>query len=455
MFLVFLPIALIGLTVTVLVPTKYPATTRLLVRLGQEYVFDPVIGDAAKGAFPQPEEVLQAETELARSPVIAERVIDHIGLNRLYPDLAAEKARARNGKAYQVEQEALEAFGKDLTVSTAPKSSILKLAYAHPEPQLAADTLNEFVTEYLAYRREVLEGKGVEGLTDQRGVIEGRLKAADQALLSYLSKNGLSDFDAETAAATKAFADVSDEASKVEASLHEAQAKVVGLKQQMKSTPKEADLYVESTSEQDLAKLRLQREDFLTRYRPDSRAVQDIDKRIDQMEAYLKSAPPAGLRRIGPNPVYTALESDEAVQTANITALTGRLAALGQQKTQAEARMSKLASLEPEYRRLKRDRDALEASAGAFATREQTERARNELASRSAGNISVYEAARAPLHGDSQKRLIAIAAAIFGLLSALAAGLLRAWSVKSFATASSVERTLALRVLATARDRWP
>jgi uncharacterized protein involved in exopolysaccharide biosynthesis len=453
MFLVFLPIALIGAAITLMAPTKYPAQTRLLVRLGQEYVFDPVVGDAAKGAFPQQEDVLQAETELARSPVIAERVIKTIGLNRLYPELGAQKAKARNGQVYAVDQEALEAFAKDLTVSSAPKSSILKLTYAHPEPQLAADTLNAFVTEYLAYRHEVLEGKGVEGLTGQREVIERRLKAADEALQAYLVKNRLSDFDAEAAAATRAFSEISDEASKVEASLHEGQAKAGGLKQQMKSTPREVDLYVETTSEQDLAKLRLQREDMLTRYRPDSRAVQDLDKRIAQMESFLKDTPPTGLRRIGPNPTFQALEADEAVQTANITAMTGRAQALVQQKAEAERRIAALADLEPEYRRLKRERDALEASAATFATREQTERARTELASRSAENISVYEAARAPLRGDSQKRLIAIAAAIFGLLTALAAGLLRVWSVRTFATRGSLERTLGVRVLASARER--
>ncbi len=91
MLFVFLPIVLFGIAIALLVPTKYPAATRLLVRLGQEYVFDPVVGDAAKGAFPQQEEVLQAETELARSPVIAERVIKRIGLAQLYPNLAEAK----------------------------------------------------------------------------------------------------------------------------------------------------------------------------------------------------------------------------------------------------------------------------------------------------------------------------------------------------------------------------
>ena len=123
------------------------------------------------------------------------------------------------------------------------------------------------------------------------------------------------------------------------------------------------------------------------------------------------------------------------------------------QKAAAEARIARLASLEPEYLRLKRDRDALESSAGTFATREQTERARTELAQRSVENISIYEAARTPTRGDSMKRTIALAAAALGLLTALLAGLLRAWSVANLATASSVERSLGLRVLAATRDR--
>lgn len=453
MFLVFLPIALIGVAIALLAPTKYSANTRLLVWLGQEYVFDPIVGDAAKGAFPQQEEVLQAETELARSPVIAERVIGGIGLSQLYPNLAETKLRARDGVSYEVDQQALEAFAADLDVSAAPKSSILRMTYAHEDPALAAATLNRVVTEYLKYRQEVLSGKGATGLTEQREVIEGRLAAADKSVRDYLAKNGLSDFEAETAAAKKLFSDISDELAKVEASLREAEAKSTGLATQMTKTPKDVDLYIETTSEQDLVKLRLERADLLARYLPDSRVVQDVERKIAQLEGFLKAAPAQGLRRIGPNPTWQALEADRAVQTANISAMTGRSAALAQQMREAEQRMAALSALEPEYLRMKRDRDALEASAGAFATREQTERARSELASRSVDNISVYEAARPPVRGDATKRMIAIVAALLGLLTALVVGLLRAWSVKSFATASSLERTLGVRVLATARDR--
>jgi uncharacterized protein involved in exopolysaccharide biosynthesis len=453
MLLVLVAIMLVGLALTFLVPTKYAASTRLLVRLGQEYVFDPVMGEAGKGAFPQQEDVLQSETELARSPVIAERVINGIGLSQLYPKLAEAKLRARDGAGYVIDQDALEAFAEGLAVKTTPKSSILHMTFAHENPELAAATLNRFVAEYLKYRQEVFSGQGVQGLSDQRKLIEERLAAADKALQDYLAKSSLSDFEAEIAAATKQLSDITDERAKVEASLREAEAKAAGLARQMSATPREVDLYVETTSEQELVKLRLEREDLLTRYLPDSRAVKDVERKIAQMQGFLATAPNQGVRRIGPNPTWQALEADRAVQTATISALNGRAAALAQQRQEADQRIVQLGAIQPDYQRLKRDRDALETSAAAYAAREQSELARSELASRSVDNISVYEAARAPTRGDSTKRTIVIAAAIFGLLSALALGLLRAWSATGFATAAALERTLGMRVLSSVRER--
>ncbi|RYZ00531.1 MAG: hypothetical protein EON61_17530 [Alphaproteobacteria bacterium] len=363
MLLVFMSIFLIGLVVTMILPTRYTANTRLLVRPGPEYV----VGHAAPGVLLQQEAVMQTEAELARSPEVAQRVIGGVGMARLYPDLAQAKLRARDRGIYVVDQEVLDAFANDLDVGFAPKSSLLRIAYTHEDPALAAATLNRVVTEYLEYRQEVLSGKGGAGLTEQRDVIEGRLAEADRALRDFLTLNSLSDFDAETAAARKQFADISDELAKVQVSLRES----------------------------------------------------GISSR----------------------------------SSASVRALTVRSAALVTQKQGAEARITHLGTLESDYMRLKRDRDALQASAEAFAAREQTERARNELAALNAGNVSVYEAARTPTQGDATKGIIAMVAAIVGLIAALIVGLLRAWSVTGFATAGSLERTLGLRVLATAKDR--
>jgi len=116
------------------------------------------------------------------------------------------------------------------------------MTFAHENPELAAATLNRFVAEYLKYRQEVFSGQGVQGLSDQRKLIEERLAAADKALQDYLAKSSLSDFEAEIAAATKQLSDITDERAKVEASLREAEAKAAGLARQMSATPREVDL---------------------------------------------------------------------------------------------------------------------------------------------------------------------------------------------------------------------
>ncbi len=176
MLLVFLPISLLAAAIALLFPTQYSASTRLLVTLGQEYVFDPVVGDAAKGAFPQQEEVLQAEAELAASPVIASRVIKAVGLSRLYPDIAEAEARAPD-KARVLDGEAIVAFAKHFDASASPRSSILGLTFSHPDPEIAAETLNALVKVYLEYRREVLDGRNVgrpfRATRRDRGQVEG------------------------------------------------------------------------------------------------------------------------------------------------------------------------------------------------------------------------------------------------------------------------------------------
>ena len=453
MALVFLPLLLAGLAISLMMPVRYVASTRLLVQPGEAYGAQALGPQAGPGLTGRYEAMLLAEAELAHSPVIAERAIRRIGLAQLYPRLGEARLRDGGEEGYRIDAEALEAFDRDFTVSSVTPSPVLRMTFSHEQPELAAATLNVFTEEYLGYRLEVASGRGAGALSAQRDITEQRLAQADRALQDYLRAHGLGDFDAEAEAAARLFSELSDEQARVEASLREAEARVAGLSRQLATTPREADLYVETTSEQDLTRLRLEREDLLTRYLPDSRAVQDIDRRIAQLAAYLAAGPAGGVRRRGPNPTYQALEADRAVEMADISALGGRARALVTQKQATQARISELAGLEPDYRRLRRERDSLDASASALAARDQSERARTELARRNVDNVSIYEPARAPARSEGLQQIIPLAAAFIGMLMALLVGFARSWSVRTLSSASSLERTLGLPVLAATRER--
>src|ERR1700735_3881529 len=75
----FLVVLALGLAAAVGVKTVYPVEASLLIRLGQEYVYEPSAGDAARGAVPDSDQVVQSEIEILSSAQLKQRVIDRIG----------------------------------------------------------------------------------------------------------------------------------------------------------------------------------------------------------------------------------------------------------------------------------------------------------------------------------------------------------------------------------------
>ena len=75
MLLVFLLTTALGVVLALTLKTQYQAHASLLVRLGQEYVYDPRVGDAARGAVPDTGQVIQSETEILQSSVLKEKVL--------------------------------------------------------------------------------------------------------------------------------------------------------------------------------------------------------------------------------------------------------------------------------------------------------------------------------------------------------------------------------------------
>ena len=122
---------------------------------------------------------------------------------------------------------------------------------------------------------------------------------------------------------------------------------------------------------------------------------------------------------------------------------------LADQVAQLQARAVQLSQSRPEYEDLLRRKVILEEQVRQFSTREASARAQNELSQTSNDNIRVIERALVPTRGKSLKKYVALGAILFAALTALMAGLVRAFSRSSFPTSASVGRTLGLPVLAT------
>ena len=454
MLAVFAVIFVIGAAFAFSLKTVYPASSSILVRLGQEYVYEPRAGDAGRGAVPEAEQVIQAETEILASSELKQRVIDRLGLSRIYPKLADEFTEAPPGEKRIVMGKAMRAMETSLKIQTAPDTPIVRLVFEHQDAKTAALVLNTLLEEYLIFRRTVLVESNLPAMETQRQTFEERLAEADAAYEQFLTSNQIGDFVAEKAALSQLQSQIEQQKYQTETQLQDRVGRLAALQAQMGQVSPEVGLYrdVNNAASDKLVELKLQREDLLGRYRADAQPVRDLDSQIARLEQGIEAGRTTGdgARRIGVNPVFQTLQTERIQLQSEVAALRQAQATLSTQLAQLLDRRLKLAELEPRFQALSLDRDVLQANVRDFAVKEEQSRAAREIAAASNDNIRIVQRATAPARGSSLKKPVLVLAFLFAGFTALCAGLLRMFLRPGLPTAQSASRTLELPVLGVA-----
>jgi uncharacterized protein involved in exopolysaccharide biosynthesis len=455
---VFLAVLAVGLAATFALKTVYPVQASLLIRLGQEYVYEPSAGDAARGVVPDADQVVQSEVEILSSAQLKQRVIEKIGIGRLFPSFAAHYDTASPDRQRLMMARAIAAVERDLKVAAAPDTPVVRISYQHPDPDMAALALNTLLDEYLIYRRSILLDPTAP-LDAQRRAFESRLAQADEAYEDFLGSNNIGDFEAEKASLGQLQAGLQQQKYANDAQLQDRQGRLGALDAQAGQIAPEIGLYrdVDHTGQDKLNDLKLQREALLSRYKPDATPVHELDVQIAGLEHALSSGRVQGdgARRVGLNPVFQTVETDRIQLTAEVAALQSASAALGHQIDEVTQRQLRLASLEPQYQGLSRDRDVLQNNVKDFTIKEETSQAAEAIASQSNDNISIVQRAVAPVQGKSLKRPVLALSLLMAALGALCVGLLRIFLRSGFPIAAAASRALDLPVLASAGVKRP
>lgn len=451
---VFLGLFVLGLAAAFSMKTSYPAYSSVLVRLGQEYVYEPRAGDAGRGAVPDSDQLIQSETSILGAAHLKQRVIEKLGLARIYPKLAEKYAAADPREKRVIMGQALRTMDQNFKIETAPDTPIIQVSFTHQDPETAAKILNTLLEEYLIYRRSVLAEATAPALEQQRRAFEDRLVQADGAYEQFLTNNRIGDFVAEKASLSQLQAQVEQQKYQTEAQLQDRLARLAALDGQLARTAPEVGLYrdLSSAASDKLVQLKVQREDMASRYQPGTRPLLELDAQIAQLESAMAAGRTSGesARRVGVNPIYQTVETDRIQLAAEVAALARARTALQQQIEQITDRRIRLAGLEPRFQELSLDRDVLQANVRDFAVREEQSRAAQEIAAFSNDNIRIVERALTPTKGKSLKKPVAVLALLFSGFTALCAGLMAAFLRPGMPTPRSAARTLELPVLGSA-----
>lgn len=455
---VFLGIFILGAAFAMTMKRAYPAHSSVLVRLGQEYVYEPRAGDAARGAVPDSAQVLQSETEILGSDGLKEQVvltlIKRFGWALLDPKHPKAYDGISEAKRQTMRSQAVLSMGRALKVETGTDTPIIRLTYTDTDKDRAALVLNTLLEQYLVYRRNVLIDPMGAALEDQRRSFEDRLNRADAAYQTFLTSNNIGDFEAEKASLSQLQSQIEQQLYATETQLRERTGRLDGLSGELGKVSPEIGLYRDSdnTAINKLTDLKLQREALLSRYQPTAQPVKDIDAQIAQMQAAVSSgrAQGQGASRTGVNPVFQTLQTEKLQVTAEVRALQQSLGVLQQQSDQLTQRRLRLADLEPQFQSLSRDRDVLQSNVRDFQVKEQQTQAARAIASNTNDNIRIVERATPPVEGKSLRSAVLALAFMFAAFSALCAGLLRMFVRPGLPTPASAARTLDLPVLGSA-----
>lgn len=456
---IFLTLFLLGVAAAMTMKTSYEAYSSVLVRLGQEYVYEPRAGDAGRGAVLDSDQVIQSETEILGAAPLKLRVIERLGLAQTYPDLAEKYAKASPAEKKTVMSMAIRAIEQSLKIETAPDTPIVRIGFSHKDPQAAALILNTLLEEYLIYRRTVLLDPSSPALEQQRQLFETRLADADAAYEEFLTSNRIGDFVAEKASLSQLQAQIEQQKYQTDAQLQDRLGRLASLNAQLGQVAREVGIYrdISSAPGEKLVGLKVQREELLSRYRADARPVQELDAQIAQLEAGMAAGRTLGegARRIGVNPVYQTLQTEKIQLTAEVGALRRSQGELNDQINRLTERRLKLTALEPRFQELSLNRDVLQTSVRDFTVKEEQTRAAQEIAARSNDNIRIVQRAIAPIKGKSLRKPVVVLAFLFAGFTALCAGLLAMFLRPGLPTPQSAARTLDLPVLGAASLKAP
>lgn len=448
-------IFLLGLVIAFQMPEQYESRSGLYVTSGDEVRSTTLLSDPSFDQRPGIQEVIQGELEILRTQLVAERTLSQFPLSDVYPTLAAarDRAIARNPgdqDAIEVDyfQQGVERFRKAFWASASPNSNIVAVGFRHKNLDTAAELLNATMKTYLERRAELFGSRPVVQLRAERKRAETDLVAAETDIRTFLTEHAIRDFASERSTAQALYAAISNELYTVSARISAVNGQLARTRTQLASTPAQQDIYVEDSSAERLRELQIERNQALVSYTPESRRVQAIDRQINELRAFLDTQDGlVGTVRRGPNPTYQTLQTSLNSLEADAQSLAEQRTELQRQLQAVEDKLDRFSQLEGEWNELLRNRDLIETGIRTIAEREQREGAVAGMTAQDTDSVKITEPATQPIKGQSLRLPVAILALFFAVFSALMIGLFKAVSRPGFVSASSLERTVGIRVL--------
>jgi uncharacterized protein involved in exopolysaccharide biosynthesis len=252
--------------------SKWLASSKILVKLGETVQLAPAEAPSRSVAMPMNQEVVKTEADIVKSREVITEAVKRLGL------------QPEEGSVAQL----IDGLQGGLSVTQTPGTNILQISFLGKHPENAARMVNEITEVYLDHHNRVYRRDGMfDFYNEQIRILEAQMKEAQLKLRTYLARHEVVDADEQM----KLLA--GDEVEQ-EKGLRAHQAKIAALERklahvrgQFAATPERVP-YTEEyqsnpaiiTYKAKLAELEIDRANVAQRYMPTDRHVRDLEAQI-------------------------------------------------------------------------------------------------------------------------------------------------------------------------------
>ncbi len=421
----FFAVCALGAVYLLLATPKYASSaslvlrfeTRTVPRIDRNIDAEPPIQQGVN----EHREVLHSDAEILRSPDLAREAIRAIGLEELYPKIAA----AHMPETRKLDM-ALTAFQSDLVVNVGLESDVITVSFLARSAKLAQAVVQHLLTEFYGQEASIYANPQLRFARQEAEKGKQKLNDAQAELADFKQTQQIADLGIQVAQLLQQRTDVSSRLATARAGLLQSQQQEAALKELLATVPAESmssaqgeQFQAVNTAESQLDLLRAKRSQMLSTYQPGSPVLRQLDAQIGSLDHAVSARTGEGRARVSraPNKVYESIKTDYLRAQAQARSAGEPVDVLAAQLNEINARLAALEQNHTRYNDLTRAVQIQSDTYRALAIRDQEAQIE---ASRNAEKISAAAMIAAPSLPDRPARprrtLVAGGTVLLGLL---------------------------------------
>ncbi|HYF20665.1 MAG TPA: hypothetical protein VEA40_22555 [Ramlibacter sp.] len=466
-----------------LVAPTYEATGRLLVRIGQEDMYMPVL-PTSQSRMPVMnvvrEEQLRSESNILEDPQLARLVVKDLTPQVLFPGIDTVHAwytprgvLQRLTEAYgaiedyfapltanrTLEDRAVARFQGAVTAEAVKRSNVIEVSMRNKSPEAAASGVNTLLKHYLDARARIYQREQTGFFAQQLEQVDDQLRDAEARLEAFRRNGQVLDLDRQRAAQVDNLNDVRRRLDETRVALGQSGRSMEVLRRQLDEIPATTLLAGGETSNglaasemsKQLAEVRRRQVEIGKHFRDSDPRLVSLGEERQLLEGFLaqqRQSRDVSMQQ-GINPLHARIRDNLMQAEATSAGLRQTLGSLTALEAEITRRLDKFNSQDSGYQQLVQQVKVLRDARQLYIEKTEESRLAAQQAAARAGNVSIVSLASPPTQPASPRLWLVLTGVLIGaVVGGIGLAFLLEFIDDSLRSDGDVRRYLKLPVLA-------